>query len=74
MKPNFTSKLLLIVFTILFVYQVNEMVLTAQNSGEKSIPKLENPFTQQYLKKSLRKSHPRLVLNATIERDLKKKN
>ena len=73
MKPNFTSKLLLIVFTILFVYQVNEMVLTAQNSGEKSIPKLENPFTQQYLKKSLRKSHPRLVLNATIERDLKKK-
>lgn len=73
MKPNFTSKLLLIVFTILFVYQVNEIILTAQNSGEKSIPKLENPFTQQYLKKSLRKSHPRLVLNATIERDLKKK-
>lgn len=73
MKPIFMSKLLLIVFIILFVYQGNEMVLTAQNAKQEGIPKLENPFTQQYLKKNLRKSHPRLVLNTTIERDLKKK-
>jgi len=73
MKPILTSKWLLIVFTILFVYQINEILLTAQNAKQESIAMLENPITQQYLKENLRKSHPRLVLNATIERDLKKK-
>ncbi|MEQ8878468.1 MAG: hypothetical protein RLQ12_02500, partial [Cyclobacteriaceae bacterium] len=34
--------------------------------------KLENPMTVQYLKSKLRKSSPRLVLNASIERELKK--
>ena len=40
---------------------------------EKEIPKLDNPFTAQYLKKHIRKSHPRLVFNSSIEKNLKKK-
>ena len=42
-------------------------------SQENEIPKLENPITVQYLKKNLLKSQPRLVLNSTIEKELKKK-
>ncbi|MDR1336223.1 MAG: heparinase II/III-family protein [Tannerella sp.] len=34
---------------------------------------MDNPVTVSYLKKKLRKSHPRLVLNSSIEKDLKKK-
>lgn len=43
------------------------------NAQEKEIPKLDNPMSVQYLKKNLRKSQPRLVLNSAIEKDLKKK-
>lgn len=35
--------------------------------------RLENPMSVQYLKKNLRKSQPRLVLNTAIERNLKEK-
>ena len=42
-------------------------------SEEKEIPKLQNPMSVQYLKKNLRKSQPRLVLNSTIEKNLRKK-
>ena len=37
------------------------------------IPILENPITVQYLKKNLRKSHPRLALTPSIEKNLKAK-
>jgi len=40
---------------------------------EEGIPKLQNPMSVQYLKKNLRRSQPRLVLNSKIERNLKKK-
>lgn len=40
---------------------------------EEDIPMLDNPMSVQYLKKNLRKSQPRLVLNAKIEKNLKKK-
>jgi hypothetical protein len=40
-------------------------------SGEEDIPKLDNPMSVQYLKKNLRKSQPRLVLNAQTERNLR---
>lgn len=43
------------------------------SSVEEDIPKLDNPMSVQYLKKNLRKSQPRLVLNAAFERNLKKK-
>ena len=39
----------------------------------KSAYQLENPMSVQYLKKNLRKSQPRLVLNATIEKNLRRK-
>ena len=37
------------------------------------IPKLDNPMTEQYLKKNLRKSQPRLVLNSFTEKTLRQK-
>ena len=50
--------------------------LTSFNSAaqeEKEIPKLQNPVSVQYIKKNLRKSQPRLVLNSKIKQDMKKK-
>jgi hypothetical protein len=41
------------------------------SSGDEDIPKLENPMSVQYLKKNLRKSQPRLVLNAQTEKNLR---
>ncbi|MCG8306476.1 MAG: heparinase II/III-family protein [Cytophagales bacterium] len=40
---------------------------------EKSIPVLQNPMSVQYLRKNLRKSQPRLVLNSRTEKNLRKK-
>ncbi len=48
-------------------------ILLPAFAQEKEIPKLQNPFTVQYLKKNLRKSQPRLVLNSSIEKELKAK-
>jgi len=46
------------------------VILSAQDNHE--IPKLENPVTEAYLKKRLKKSHPRLVINKSIEKKLEK--
>jgi hypothetical protein len=43
------------------------------SSNDEDIPKLDNPMSVQYLKKNLRKSQPRLVLNAATERNFKKR-
>jgi hypothetical protein len=40
-------------------------------SGEEDTPRLNNPVNEQYLRKNLQKSQPRLVLNPRIERHLK---
>ena len=40
---------------------------------DQEIPMLDNPMSVQYLKKKIQKSHPRLVFNADIEKNLKKK-
>ena len=57
-------------FSLLFV------VLTVGNtfsaSAEDDVQKLDNPISVQYLKKNLRKSQPRLVVNSKIEKTLKK--
>ena len=45
----------------------------SQATNEIEPLKLNNPFSVEYLKKTLRKSHPRLVLNSKIEKNLKKK-
>jgi hypothetical protein len=42
-------------------------------NADKEMHRLENPMSVQYLKKNLRKSQPRLVLNAANERNLRKK-
>jgi hypothetical protein len=59
------------------IFFVLSFCLSAQhsyaNNAEEDIPKLENPITVQYLKKNLRKSHPRLVLNSNTEKQLRKK-
>ncbi|NQU54006.1 MAG: heparinase II/III family protein [Bacteroidetes bacterium] len=56
-------------FLILFL----NVLYLGSFSQEKEIPKLDNPMSVQYLKKNLRKSQPRLVLNSQIEKELKKK-
>jgi hypothetical protein len=43
------------------------------SSPPATIPQLENPITLSYLKEKLRKKSPRLVLNAELEKELKKK-
>ncbi|MCF8380390.1 MAG: heparinase II/III-family protein [Bacteroidales bacterium] len=40
---------------------------------EVDMPVLENPITVEYLKQNLQKTHPRLVLNSTIEKQLTEK-
>ncbi len=59
-------------FFLLFVIFILPVSLMA-DSPKKQIPPLQNPFTTAYLKKNLKKSQPRLVLNTSIERELKKK-
>lgn len=73
MKRLFFYKPLTLLFLLLFVLQGNNISLSAQKKSDEHIPKLENPFTRKYLQSNLRKSHPRLVLNSSIEKDLKKK-
>ncbi len=48
-------------------------ITTVVTADEDDIPKLDNPMSVQYLKKNLRKSQPRLVLNSKIEKNLRKK-
>lgn len=45
----------------------------AQSAGSEDIPGLENPMSVEYLKKNLEKKSPRLVVNRTIAKDLRKK-
>lgn len=73
MKTNICFKLLITLFSFLFAWQGNDMMLKAQQTSGESIPKLENPFNRKYLLNYVRKSHPRLVLNSAIEKDLKRK-
>jgi len=46
---------------------------TPPEKSEKDIPKLQNPMSVQYLKENLLKTEPRLVVNSTIEKELKEK-
>ncbi|WP_167611678.1 heparinase II/III domain-containing protein [Maribellus sediminis] len=55
---------LLLIFVFLFKFT---------NTFAEDLPKLDNPMSLEYLKKNLRKSQPRLVLNRDLEKDLKKK-
>jgi hypothetical protein len=67
MKRQKNLQLILIVFILLF-----GTVSHAENADD-NIPKLNNPMSVQYLKRNLRKSQPRLVLNPATERVLRNK-
>ena len=54
------------------VFLMLPLGVIAQHNGEE-IPGLENPMSVEYLKKNLEKKSPRLVLNRSIEKELKKK-
>jgi len=60
-------------FNYLISFLVAMMIISGVAYAADDIPMLENPMTVQYLKKNLRKSQPRLVLNSKIEKNLKKK-
>ncbi len=60
-------------FNYLISFLVAMVIISGVAYAEDDIPMLENPMTVQYLKKNLRKSQPRLVLNSKIEKNLKKK-
>lgn len=65
---SFQTRLLLIIFLFFAVPSI-----ASNDDHEKEIPKLQNPISVNYLKKKLKKSQPRLVLNPSIERKLKKR-
>ncbi len=54
------------------VFMVAQMVV-AQEKPKEVIPTLQNPISTAYIQKKLAKKGPKLVLNSTIERQLKKK-
>lgn len=63
------SKLLFTLLCLTLILPTGNLLKAAD--GE--IPKLDNPMSVEYLKKNLRKTQPRLVLNTTIEKNLKAK-
>ncbi len=67
MKAQFNNMVSLMCIALMII---STSVVTADDND---IPKLENPMSVQYLKKNLRKSHPRLVLNSKAEKNLKKR-
>ena len=67
---NTIYKSLIIASLFLIIPIISFSNHNGQKTGDEEIPKLENPMTVQYLTKKLRKSQPRLVLNAKIEKNL----
>lgn len=74
MKTKIDSLLILLCFVLIVTITAwgNGNILSSETYND-DIPKLHNPITVQYLKKNLRKSQPRLVLNSKIEKSLKNK-
>ncbi|MFW6310072.1 MAG: hypothetical protein ACOC1D_03135, partial [Prolixibacteraceae bacterium] len=58
---------------VAFFWAISAASAFTVEKEDSDIPKLQNPITVEYLKKNLHKKQPRLVLNANIERELKKK-
>ncbi|AEE49780.1 heparinase II/III domain-containing protein [Haliscomenobacter hydrossis] len=72
MKPFFSLSIL---FSIILasVLSLSTAFVWSPSRSATPEPKLENPMSVQYLKEKLRKKSLRLVLNADIEKELKKK-
>lgn len=60
------NKTLILIIVFMTFFQHGRAIIA-------EIPKLDNPMSVEYLKKNLRKSQPRLVLNASTERNLRNK-
>ena len=58
-------------YIVFFLFMFCACCLIAQEKDD--IPRLENPMSVHYLKKKLKKAHPRLVLNSSIEKKVKQK-
>ncbi|MFV0594017.1 MAG: heparinase II/III family protein [Draconibacterium sp.] len=72
MKAKLISSFQLLYVILMVVLFVPALAGNSSKQPEnEDIPKLQNPFTVQYLKKNLRKSQPRLVLNPQIKNKLK---
>ena len=69
---NLNHKFLIICLIIVFVLGKPIFGQTSDNRTSQAY-QLYNPMSVQYLKKNLRKSQPRLVLNPAIERNLRDK-
>ncbi len=63
---------LAVLLVFIFLFQ-SWLVFSNSESVNEDFPKLYNPMSVQYLKENLRKSQPRLVLNAQTERNLRNK-
>ncbi len=72
LKFNYLLSFLCFVLIVPIIATANVNNPSSKSAGEE-IPKLQNPMSVQYLKRNLRKQSPRLVLNSTIEKNLKKK-
>ncbi len=60
-------------FKSFFLLFFSLSIVLSSFSQHEEVPKLDNPMSVSYLKKNLRKSQPRLVLNSKIEKEIKKK-
>ncbi len=65
MKKSLSFFMLVLFFTT--------YLLNSTSAQEKDIPKLQNPFSESYIKENLKQSKPRLIYNDRIVEDLKKK-
>ena len=68
-QSTFTKPIGILFIAIFFVFSG----FFGYAQEHENIPMLDNPMSVQYLKKNLRKSQPRLVLNAKTEKLLKAK-
>lgn len=63
-------------FIVIFTFNISTKVYSEKNVtiniAPDNFPKLENPITVDYLKKNLKKTHPRMILTPSIVRKLRK--
>ncbi len=73
MRKNYNCMAPLLLIAFLIISLVPVRISGSPSVQPEEIQKLQNPFTVQYLKTNLLKTHPRMVLNATLEKNLKEK-
>ena len=70
---NTIQKILMLCLMIIVVSGHPNLAQTIDDIHTTESYRLENPMSVQYLKKNLRKSQPRLVLNPALEKNLREK-